>query len=93
MPVLAGQAGPASQISGASAGGLQPLNFRRPTKVGGLDGLMEDGYIGGNWEHMPHSRFFLMVVGILMASAIPLSFMIPQIKRTLRRAESATVAA
>ena len=50
MPVLAGQAGPASQISGASAGGLQPLNFRRPTKVGGLDGLMEDGYIGGNWN-------------------------------------------
>ena len=50
MPVLAGQAGPASQIGGASAGGLQPLNFRRPTKVGGLDGLMEDGYIGGNWN-------------------------------------------
>ena len=50
MPVLAGQAGPASQMGGASAGGLQPLNFRRPTKVGGLDGLMEDGYIGGNWN-------------------------------------------
>jgi hypothetical protein len=42
---------------------------------------------------MPHSRFFLMVVGILMASAIPLSFMIPQIKRTLGRAESAAAAA
>jgi len=45
------------------------------------------GYIGGNWDQMPHSRFFLMVVGILMASAIPLSFLTPQIKRTLRRAE------
>ena len=51
------------------------------------------GFIGGNWDHMPHSRFFLMVVGILMASAIPLSFMIPQIKRTLGRAESAAPAA
>ena len=51
------------------------------------------GFIGGNWDHMPHSRFFLMVVGILMASAIPLSFMIPQIKRTLGRAESAALAA
>jgi POT family proton-dependent oligopeptide transporter len=51
------------------------------------------GFIGGNWDHMPHSRFFLMVVGILMASAIPLSFMIPQIKRTLGRAESAAAAA
>jgi proton-dependent oligopeptide transporter, POT family len=50
------------------------------------------GYIGGSWDRMPHSRFFLMVVGILMASAIPLSFLTPQIKRTLRRAESATAA-
>ena len=45
------------------------------------------GYIGGNWDRMPHSQFFLMVVGILIATAVPLSFMIPQIKRTLRRAE------
>jgi POT family proton-dependent oligopeptide transporter len=45
------------------------------------------GYIGGNWEAMPHSRFFLMVVGILVVTALPLSFMIPQIKRTLKRAD------
>ena len=50
------------------------------------------GYIGGNWDHMPHSRFFLMVVGILAASALPLSFVIPQIKRTLARAERAVTA-
>ena len=50
------------------------------------------GYIGGRWDLMPHSRFFLMVVGILMASAIPLSFLTPQIKRTLRRAESGVTA-
>jgi proton-dependent oligopeptide transporter, POT family len=50
------------------------------------------GYIGGSWEHMPHSRFFAMVVGILIATAVPLSFMIPQIKRTLRQADRAVVA-
>jgi tRNA A-37 threonylcarbamoyl transferase component Bud32 len=50
MPVLAGQAGATPLMGGASPGGLQALNFRRPTKVEGLDGLMEDGYIGGNWN-------------------------------------------
>ncbi len=49
------------------------------------------GYIGGNWDVMPHSRFFLMVVGILIATAVPLSFMIPQIKRTLKRADGVAV--
>lgn len=51
MPVLANQAGAAPQMGGASpGGGFQSLNFRRPTSVGGLDGLMDDGYIGGNWN-------------------------------------------
>jgi hypothetical protein len=50
MPVLAGQAGPPSQMGGVPAGSLQSLNFRKPTSVGGLNGLMEDGYIGGNWN-------------------------------------------
>lgn len=50
------------------------------------------GYIGAYWEAMPHSRFFLMVVGILIATAVPLSFLIPQIKRTLRRADEVAVA-
>jgi POT family proton-dependent oligopeptide transporter len=47
------------------------------------------GYIGGYWEHMPHSRFFFMVVGILIATAIPLSVMTPQIKRTIARSQAA----
>jgi len=50
MPVLANQAGAIPQVGGSSPNGLQPLNFRKPTSVGGLDGLMEDGYIGGNWN-------------------------------------------
>jgi len=45
------------------------------------------GSIGAYWDQMPHSRFFFMVVAILMAAAIPLSLLIPQIKRTIRRAE------
>jgi POT family proton-dependent oligopeptide transporter len=46
------------------------------------------GYIGGYWETLPHSRFFLMVTGILVVTAIPLSLLTPQIKRTIRRAEA-----
>ncbi|HEX3703144.1 MAG TPA: peptide MFS transporter [Vicinamibacterales bacterium] len=46
------------------------------------------GYIGGYWEQMPHSRFFLMVVGILIATAVPLSLMTPQIKRTIARSQA-----
>jgi POT family proton-dependent oligopeptide transporter len=49
------------------------------------------GYIGGYWEQMPHSRFFLMVVGILVATAIPLSLMTPQIKRTIARSQAEPV--
>jgi len=50
----------------------------------GIGGYLS-GYIGGYWDTMPHSRFFFMVVGILMAVAIPLSLMTPQIKRTIER--------
>ena len=53
----------------------------------GLGGYLS-GYVGGYWDTMPHSRFFLMVVGILLAVAVPLSLMTPQIKRTIQRAES-----
>ncbi len=52
----------------------------------GLGGYLS-GSIGGYWDTMPHSRFFLMVVAILVATAVPLSLMIPQIKRTIQRAE------
>ena len=41
---------------------------------------------------MPHSRFFLLVVGILIATAVPLSLMMPQINRTIRRSEGASAA-
>jgi POT family proton-dependent oligopeptide transporter len=50
------------------------------------------GFIGGYWEAMPHSRFFFIVTGILIAAALPLSALIPQIKRTIRRAEAEELA-
>jgi POT family proton-dependent oligopeptide transporter len=49
------------------------------------------GYIGGYWERMPHSQFFLMVVGILVVTAVPLSLLTPQIKRTIKRSQLVTV--
>jgi POT family proton-dependent oligopeptide transporter len=45
------------------------------------------GYVGGYWDRMPHSRFFLLVAGILVATAVPLSLLTPQIKRTIARTE------
>jgi hypothetical protein len=50
----------------------------------GLGGWLS-GYIGRFWETLPHSQFFFMVVGILVATAVPLSLMTPQIKRTIAR--------
>jgi POT family proton-dependent oligopeptide transporter len=43
------------------------------------------GYIGRFWDTLPHSQFFFMVVAILVATAVPLSLMTPQIERTIAR--------
>jgi proton-dependent oligopeptide transporter, POT family len=53
----------------------------------GIGGYLS-GAIVGYWDRMPHSQFFLMVVGILAVVAIPLSLLTPQIKRTISRAEA-----
>jgi POT family proton-dependent oligopeptide transporter len=45
------------------------------------------GRIGVFWEEVPHSRFFLGIALFLIIVAIPLSLLIPQIKRTIARAE------
>jgi len=37
---------------------------------------------------MPHSRFFLMVTGILVIAALALAALMPRLKRLLHRAES-----
>jgi POT family proton-dependent oligopeptide transporter len=53
----------------------------------GIGGYLS-GYIGRYWDTMPHSRFFFMVVAILVVVAVPLSLLTPQIKRTMARAEA-----
>jgi POT family proton-dependent oligopeptide transporter len=53
----------------------------------GIGGYLS-GRIGSQWDGLPHSQFFLMVVGILAIVAIPLSLLTPQIKRTMSRAEA-----
>ena len=78
--------------------GLSLVNHLAPPRMRGLMmggwfvSLAVGGYlsgsIGGYWDRMPHSRFFLLVAGILVATAFPLSFMTARIKRTIRRAES-----
>jgi POT family proton-dependent oligopeptide transporter len=50
----------------------------------GIGGYLA-GYVGRYWDTMPHSRFFFMVVVILIAVAVPLSLLTPQIKRTIAR--------
>jgi POT family proton-dependent oligopeptide transporter len=76
--------------------GMSLVNRLSPPKLRGLMmggwfaslgfGGYLSGYIGGFWDTMPHSRFFLLVVGILVVTAVPLSLMTPQIKRTIARA-------
>jgi len=53
----------------------------------GIGGYLS-GAIGRYWDILPHSQFFFMVVGILIAVAVPLSLLIPQIKRTIARADA-----
>jgi len=45
------------------------------------------GFMGRYWDRMPHSQFFLLVAGILVITAIPLSLMTPQITRTIARSD------
>jgi POT family proton-dependent oligopeptide transporter len=71
---------------------LSPPQFRGLMMGGwfaslGIGGFLS-GRIGVYWDLMPHSQFFLMVVGILAIVAIPLSLLTPQIKRTMSRAEA-----
>jgi POT family proton-dependent oligopeptide transporter len=71
---------------------LSPPTLRGMMMGGWFASLGIGGYLSGSigvyWERMPHSQFFLMVVGILAAVAIPLSLLTPQIKRTMARADA-----
>jgi proton-dependent oligopeptide transporter, POT family len=71
---------------------LSPPRLRGLMMGGWFASLGIGGYLSGSigryWDRMPHSQFFLMVVGILAVVAIPLSLLTPQIKRTMARADA-----
>jgi POT family proton-dependent oligopeptide transporter len=82
--------------------GLSLVNHLAPPRTRGLmmggwfvslavGGLLA-GSIGGYWDQIPHSRFFSLVVGILVVTAMPLSLLTPHIKRTIRRAQAEELA-
>ena len=45
------------------------------------------GALGAYWGTMPHSRFFLLVVGILLGAGVLLALLLPRINTVLRQAE------
>jgi POT family proton-dependent oligopeptide transporter len=77
--------------------GLSLVNRVAPPRSRGLMmgawfvGLSAGGYfsgaLGAYWGTMPHSRFFLLVVGVLLGAAGLLALLMPRLNRVLRQAE------
>jgi POT family proton-dependent oligopeptide transporter len=42
------------------------------------------GFVGAYWNRMPHSRFFMMVVGLLAIAAVVLTLVMGQVRRVIR---------
>jgi POT family proton-dependent oligopeptide transporter len=59
--------------------------------------LSAGGYLSGSfgayWHRMPHSRFFLLVVGILGLASVLLVIAMPRIRRVIHRVEELEAAA
>ncbi len=76
--------------------GLSLVNRVAPPRSRGLMmgawfvGLSAGGYfsgaLGAYWGTMPHSRFFLLVVGVLLGAAVLLTLLMPRINAVLRQA-------
>lgn len=82
--------------------GLSLVNRVAPPRSRGLMmgawfvGLSAGGYfsgaLGAYWGTMPHSRFFLLVVGVLLGAAGLLALLMPRLNRILRQAQRADTA-
>lgn len=82
--------------------GLSLVNRVAPPRSRGIMmgawfvGLSAGGYfsgaLGAYWGTMPHSRFFLLVVGVLLGAAGLLALLMPRLHRVLRQAERADTA-
>ncbi len=46
------------------------------------------GALGAYWSRMPHSQFFLLVVGVLIAVGVLLVLVMPRVKRTIAEVEA-----
>jgi POT family proton-dependent oligopeptide transporter len=46
------------------------------------------GMLGSYWTRMPHSRFFLLVVGVLAIAAVLLIVLMPRIRRTIEAVDA-----
>jgi proton-dependent oligopeptide transporter, POT family len=71
---------------------LSPPRQRGLLMGGWFASLATGGYLAGQigvfWERVPHHQFFFGIAAVLIVFGLPLSFMTPQIKRTLARAEA-----
>ena len=82
--------------------GLSLVNRVAPPRSRGMMmgawfvGLSAGGYfsgvLGAYWGTMPHSRFFLLVVGVLLGAAGLLALLMPRLNRVLRQAQRADTA-
>jgi POT family proton-dependent oligopeptide transporter len=82
--------------------GLSLVNRVAPPRSRGLMmgawfvGLSAGGYLSGAlgafWTEMPHSRFFMLVTGMLVVSAALLAAMVPRLTRLLQRVEAIEMA-
>jgi proton-dependent oligopeptide transporter, POT family len=78
--------------------GLSLVNRVAPPQHRGLMmgawfvGLSAGGYlsgaIGGYWDELPHSRFFLLVTGLLTVAALLLAALLPRIRRVVQRVDA-----
>jgi proton-dependent oligopeptide transporter, POT family len=74
---------------------LAPPRSRGVMMGGWFVSLAVGGYLSGSigsyWNQMPHSRFFLLVCGILAATGVLLGIMTPRVKRTIHDAREVAV--
>jgi POT family proton-dependent oligopeptide transporter len=78
--------------------GMSLVNRLAPPRQRGLlmgawfVSLATGGYLAGRigvfWDRVPHHQFFFGVAATLVIVGLPLSFLTPQIKRTIARAEA-----
>jgi proton-dependent oligopeptide transporter, POT family len=70
---------------------LAPARFRGLMMGGWFASLSVGGYlagkIGGYWDQTTPSQLFGLFAAMLIGAAIPLSFLVPRIKRTIQRAD------